>query len=117
MARKIDWMYNRKACATCKRARGHLEQVGCTVTAWEDATKVKYDEKAALGVLKGADTLIALRGTKIVEFNLKKDCPDDETLLSYLMGPTGNLRAPTARTGKTIVVGFNPEKYDELFAR
>ena len=30
------------------------------------------------------------------------------------MGPTGNLRAPTARIGTTLVVGFNDEAYREL---
>jgi len=29
-----------------------------------------------------------------------------------MLGPTGNLRAPTLRAGKTVLVGFN----DELFA-
>ncbi len=28
-----------------------------------------------------------------------------------MLGPTGNLRAPTLRTGKTVVVGFNDESY------
>ena len=27
------------------------------------------------------------------------------------MGPTGNLRAPTARIGKVLMVGFNEDAY------
>ena len=34
-------------------------------------------------------------------------------LLAYLMGPTGNLRAPTARVGRTLLVGFTEEAYRE----
>ena len=35
----------------------------------------------------------------------------------HLLGPTGNLRAPTARVGKTLVVGFNPEVYSEVLGK
>lgn len=42
---------------------------------------------------------------------MKKDPPDDATLLSHMLGPTGNLRAPTIRSGKTLLVGFNEEAY------
>jgi hypothetical protein len=31
-----------------------------------------------------------------------------------MLGPTGNLRAPTARVGKTLVVGFNEDVYSGL---
>ena len=44
-----------------------------------------------------------------------KDPPGDEALLGCMLGPTGNLRAPTIRSGKTLVVGFHEEIYaDEL---
>jgi len=45
---------------------------------------------------------------------MKKDAPDDETLLSHMLGPTGNLRAPVIRKGKTLLVGFNEEAYADL---
>ena len=48
---------------------------------------------------------------------MKKNPPDDETLLSHLLGPTGNLRAPTFRKGKTLVVGFNEQAYDDLLGK
>lgn len=44
-------------------------------------------------------------------FDLVRDRPDDETLLTRLLGPTGNLRAPTVRVGATLIVGFNEEAY------
>jgi hypothetical protein len=31
-----------------------------------------------------------------------------------MLGPTGNLRAPTLRVGKTLVVGFNDESYTDV---
>jgi arsenate reductase-like glutaredoxin family protein len=32
-----------------------------------------------------------------------------------MLGPTGNLRAPTLVVGKTVLVGFNDEAYTEIF--
>jgi hypothetical protein len=34
-------------------------------------------------------------------------------LLDAMLGPTGNLRAPTIRRGKTVLVGFNEELFTE----
>jgi hypothetical protein len=45
---------------------------------------------------------------------MKVDPPDDGVLLTHLLGPTGNLRAPTIRVGKTVVVGFNEDVYREM---
>jgi arsenate reductase-like glutaredoxin family protein len=57
---------------------------------------------------------VVARGKKIVMIDMKKDAPDDETLAGLLLGPSGNLRAPTLRHGKTLYVGFNEEAYREL---
>jgi hypothetical protein len=46
---------------------------------------------------------------------MKKVPPDEEALRKLLVGPSGNLRAPTLRLGKTLVVGFNREMYEEVF--
>jgi hypothetical protein len=32
-----------------------------------------------------------------------------------MLGPTGNLRAPTIRRGKTVVVGFDQDTFERLF--
>ena len=58
--------------------------------------------------------VVAARGRRFVIYDLKRDRPDRATLLSVLLGPTGNLRAPTIRRGKTLFVGFNEEAYREL---
>jgi hypothetical protein len=51
------------------------------------------------------------RGKKTVAFDMKKEPPDRETLLAHLLGPTGNLRAPALRRGKTLLVGFSADSY------
>ncbi len=99
---------------TCKKTQGFLESTAIGIDDTVDASKAKYGNEKALELLKGMDSLVAIKGKKVVVFNLKKDRPDDATLLSHLMGPTGNLRAPTARIGKTLIVGFNDEAYKEV---
>ena len=53
--------------------------------------------------------VVVAKGKNVVTFDLKKDPPDDDTLAAHLLGPTGNLRAPSVRRGSTLYVGFNEE--------
>ena len=99
---------------TCQKARGFLGQESVTVTEIVDAAKVRYGEGDALALVEGIDTLVAAKGKKVETFDLKTARPDDATLLARLMGPTGNLRAPTVRIGRTLVVGFNEQAYRKL---
>jgi arsenate reductase-like glutaredoxin family protein len=62
-----------------------------------------------------ASDIYVAKGKNVVHLNVKKDKPDAEMLQKLLIGPSGNLRAPTLRIGKTLVVGFNKEMYDEVF--
>jgi arsenate reductase-like glutaredoxin family protein len=111
----IDWMYSRKSCVTCKKARDYLGQTEVEVVETVDPTKVRYDSEEALALLKGIDKLIAAKGKKVDVFDLKRDRPEDDVLLAHLMGPSGNLRAPTVRIGKVLVVGFNEDAYKQVF--
>jgi arsenate reductase-like glutaredoxin family protein len=59
--------------------------------------------------------LYVAKGQKVVQLNLKKDQPSESDLLKLLLGPTGNLRAPTLLYGKKLIVGFNQEMYETIF--
>ncbi len=50
-----------------------------------------------------------------MEFDLKKADTTEEEMLKAVLGPTGNLRAPTMLMGKKMIVGFNEEMYAGLF--
>ncbi len=63
------------------------------------------------------DEIYAAKGKHVVHYDLKKGKPDEQTLRAALLGPTGNLRAPTLRTGRTLVVGFDQATYQKLFGR
>ena len=56
------------------------------------------------------ETTPALRIIATPALNLE---PRDEAI-DAMLGPTGNLRAPTVRSGKTLLVGFNEEQYNEV---
>jgi hypothetical protein len=60
------------------------------------------------------DRLVAVRGKRVEVIDLRAGLPEDEALLALMMGPTGNLRAPTARVGRTLVVGFSEDAYRQV---
>jgi arsenate reductase-like glutaredoxin family protein len=99
---------------SCQRAQGFLEQHEVEVGATTDANKQKQGQSEALALAKTANVIHVSKGKKSVTFDMKKAPPDDATLLSHLLGPTGNLRAPTIKKGKTLYVGFNEATYREL---
>lgn len=75
----------------------------------QSAGKEPIEGSDALKVLAGANELFVAKGRKTVHFDLKKDRPADDELLSLMLGRSGKLRAPTLRVGKKVVVGFNAE--------
>ena len=81
-----------------------------------DARKERYGAEDAVALLQGMSRMIVAKGKKVTEVDLVKDRPDDEALGKLLLGPTGNLRAPTMKIGKTVLVGFNADLYDETFS-
>jgi arsenate reductase-like glutaredoxin family protein len=67
--------------------------------------------REALELASRADQIIVARGARVVRIDLKNDRPARKELLGLLLGPTGNLRAPTLLRGRTLLVGFNEESY------
>jgi hypothetical protein len=76
-----------------------------------DAKKRTITGDQALKVLAGVDQLYAIKGKRVVHVDLGKGRPDRAVLLELLLGPTGNLRAPTLRKGRTLLVGFDEATY------
>lgn len=88
-----------------------FEAHGITVRETVSATKIKKGAPEALELLDGMERLVAVRGKKRVEFDLVSERPPEDELLKHMLGPTGNLRAPTLKRGKQILVGFQAESY------
>lgn len=72
-------------------------------------------KKEALDIVKNIDEIYAAKGRQVVHLDLRKDKPDETTLTGLLLGPTGNLRAPTLRQGRTLIVGFDEATYKQVF--
>jgi len=55
--------------------------------------------------------VIVAKGKKVTEFRPGGKAGKD--VVEAMLGPTGNLRAPTIRRGKTVIVGFNEDVFAE----
>ena len=66
-----------------------------------------------LSIVKDIQKLYVAKGKSFTCIDLTKDTPDNATLEKLLLGPTGNLRAPTMRKGKTLLVGFHEDMYQQ----
>ena len=79
-----------------------------------DARKSTLKEDEALALVRDIDEIYSMKGKNIIHLDLKKEKPDNTALAGILLGPTGNLRAPTLRKGRTLIVGFDLETYEKL---
>ncbi len=64
-------------------------------------------------MMESASLILTGKGKKRQEWN--PDSDDKANILKDVIGPSGNLRAPTWRIGNEFIVGFNPELYEEVF--
>ena len=92
-----------------------LAAAGIEAKTIVDAKKDTHSKPEAIELLGAITDLHAAKGKKVVHLNLKKDEPTEEEMLKLVLGPTGNLRAPTLRVGKKLVVGFNQAMYESVF--
>ena len=79
-----------------------------------DAKKDTIKGEKALAVLANVDDLHVAKGKKVIHVDLRKSRPPRSELLELLLGPTGNLRAPTIRKGRTLLVGFDEATYKSV---
>ena len=72
----------------------------------------KLSAADAMEIAKGSSKVFVAKGKKLDVFDMKT-APISE-VVEKMLGPTGNLRAPTMRVGKTTVVGFNEDTFDAV---
>ena len=63
----------------------------------------------AMALVGQADRLVVAKGKKLTEVDLDSESPTNDEVAKLMLGPTGNLRAPTLRVGRTLVVGYNEQ--------
>jgi hypothetical protein len=77
------------------------------------SASAKLGKKDAAAMAKAASKVIVAKGKKVSEF--KPDGKAGADVVAAMLGPTGNLRAPCVKVGKTVLVGFNEDVYGEVF--
>lgn len=80
----------------------------------KDAKKERMGEAEALALAREVSEILVAKGKKTIRVDMKKEAPSDADLLKLLLGPSGNLRAPTLRKGKTLLVGFDADAYTKV---
>jgi hypothetical protein len=65
-------------------------------------------------VLRDVDEVYVVKGRRLVHVDLRAARPGRAELHALLLGPTGNLRAPTIRKGRTLIVGFDEATYSKV---
>ena len=73
----------------------------------------KLGKQDAAAMAKAASKVYVAKGKRVDEWKPADKAGAD--LVAAMLGPTGNLRAPCLRVGKTVVVGFNEELYTSIF--
>ena len=69
----------------------------------------------AMALVGQADRLVVAKGKRLTELDLNTETPTDDVVAKLMLGPTGNLRAPTLRVGRTLVVGYNEQVLVDTF--
>jgi hypothetical protein len=87
-----------------------------TIADTVNAKQQRLGQRDALALLAGMDHLWSMKGKKVVHVDLRQGKPAQADLLALLLGPTGNLRAPSIRKGRTLIVGFDEATFRRLFA-
>ncbi len=60
------------------------------------------------------DDIYVSKGQKMIHIQLKAGDQEPEMLARLLLRPSGNLRTPAFRRGRTLVVGFDEVTYRRL---
>jgi len=79
-----------------------------------DARKERFEKQDLRELFKDARRVVAIKAKKRVEFDLEREF-DLDALAEAVIGPTGGLRAPTLKVGRSVLVGFGPDEWAEFF--
>lgn len=97
---------------TCKKAQEFLDQENVIISEKINANKIKYNSDQSWEILKNAEIIFVSKGKKEIEWITSKD--EKNLILKSVLGPSGNLRAPTWRIKNSFLIGFNIEQYKKV---
>lgn len=99
---------------TCARSQGYLAKRKLSAAVTVDARRAPIGLAEARSLLAQVDAIVSCKGKRVERLDLTAGAPDPATLARLLLGPTGRLRAPTLRVGRTLLVGFDEATYRTL---
>ncbi|MCE2413732.1 hypothetical protein J4G07_06980 [Candidatus Poribacteria bacterium] len=70
------------------------------------------DAAAVWELMGSAERIVVAKGRRVETFVPTEDT--QESILKVVMGRSGNLRAPTVRSGDSFFVGFNNALYEQM---
>lgn len=111
---KIDWYYHRVGCTACRKAQEYLADFELDVRERVDARRTRIGPSALSKVVDGARTVLVSNGRSVARYDLKGGSRGSSEMYARMVGPTGNLRAPTLRRGGLVVVGYHAESMREF---
>jgi hypothetical protein len=79
-----------------------------------DAKKTRYGAEDWAALFGVAGEARVAKGKRVEAWRWSAGAVPPE-LVAAALGPSGNLRAPTARAGSSWCIGFAPEGWDEAF--
>jgi arsenate reductase-like glutaredoxin family protein len=110
----IDWYYHRVGCTACRKAHAFLSDYELVVRERVDARRTRIGPSELSEVVKGAKTVLVSNGRSVARFDLSSGARGRSEMFARMVGPTGNLRAPTLRRGPLVVVGYHADSLKEL---
>ena len=95
----VDWLYARPGCESCAKARAELGRRKSEVRA-ERSTRQPLDDAEAKNLLASVDEVWIARAGRVERHDA------GAVGVADLKGPTGGVRAPLLRRGRSLFVGF-----------
>ncbi len=89
-----------------------FEERQVDVVQVKDAKKEKIDAEKAWDMIRTCETVWIGKGKKVLEFSPGGENRED--ILKAAMGRSGNLRAPSVKAGKQMLIGYNEALYQNL---
>ncbi len=87
-----------------------MEANNIGITEKVSASK-KLQRADAADLLAKASKMTVSKGKKVQQFDGGKKSTDEA--VTAMLGATGNLRAPAIVSGKTLLIGFNEEAFQQ----
>ncbi len=66
----------------------------------------------ALKLARSVEVVVSTKNGRVL--HLESKTTSEDALLAALLGPTGNLRAPTIKAGDKLLVGYDEKAYKQI---